>query len=124
MSFRREKYVEFGGPNGGTGGRGGDVMAVAVPGLNTLIDFRYRQHIKAENGRPGMGRDMTGAAGKTAVLELPVGTQIFADDNETLLVDLTIEGEEMELLRGGDPGRGNAQFKTSTNRAPRRAEAG
>jgi GTP-binding protein len=124
ISFRREKYVEFGGPNGGTGGRGGDVMAVAVPGLNTLIDFRYRQHFKAENGRPGMGKDMTGAAGKTAVLELPVGTQIFADDNETLLVDLTIEGEEVELLRGGDPGRGNAQFKTSTNRAPRRAEGG
>jgi GTP-binding protein len=124
ISFRREKYIEFGGPNGGTGGRGGDVMAVAVPGLNTLIDFRYRQHIKAENGRPGMGKDMTGAAGKTAVLELPVGTQIFADDNETLLVDLTIEGEEVKLLRGGDPGRGNAQFKTSTNRAPRRSEAG
>ena len=124
ISFRREKYVEFGGPNGGSGGRGGDVMAVAVPGLNTLIDYRYRQHIKAENGRPGMGKDMTGAAGKTAVLELPVGTQIFAEDNETLLVDLTIEGEEVKLLRGGDAGRGNAQFKTATNRAPRRAEAG
>ncbi len=124
VSFRREKYVEFGGPNGGSGGRGGDVMAVAVPSLNTLIDYRYRQHIKAENGRPGMGKDMTGAVGKTAVLELPVGTQIFAEDNETLLVDLTIEGEEVELLRGGDAGRGNAQFKTATNRAPRRAEAG
>lgn len=124
ISFRREKYVEFGGPNGGSGGRGGDVLAVAVPGLNTLIDFRYRQHIKAENGRPGMGKDMTGAAGQTAVLELPVGTQIFAEDNETLLVDLTVEGEEAVLLRGGDGGHGNAHFKSATNRAPRRADPG
>ncbi len=124
ISFRREKYVEFGGPNGGDGGRGGDVMVVAVGGLNTLIDFRYRQHVKAENGRPGMGKDMTGAAGKTAVIELPVGTQIFAEDNETLLADLTAEGQELVLLRGGDGGHGNAHFKSSTNRAPRRADAG
>ena len=105
ISFRREKYVEFGGPNGGDGGRGGDVMVVAVGGLNTLIDFRYRQHVKAENGRPGMGKDMTGAAGKTAIIELPVGTQIFAEDNETLLADLTAEGQELVLLRGGDGGQ-------------------
>ena len=124
ISFRREKYVEFGGPNGGDGGRGGDVMVVAVGGLNTLIDFRYRQHVKAENGRPGMGKDMTGAAGKTAVIELPVGTQIFAEDNETLLADLTAEGQELVLLRGGDGGHGNAHFKSSTNRAPRRADTG
>ena len=124
VSFRREKYVEFGGPNGGDGGRGGDVVAVAVGGLNTLIDFRYRQHVKAENGRPGMGKDMTGAAGKMAVIELPVGTQIFAEDNETLLADLTAEGQELVLLHGGDGGHGNAHFKSSTNRAPRRADAG
>lgn len=124
VSFRREKYVEYGGPNGGDGGRGGDVIAVAVPGLNTLIDFRYRQHIKGENGRPGMGKDMTGAAGKHAVLELPVGTQIFAEDNETMLADLTVEGEEVSLLHGGNGGHGNARFKSSTNRAPRRANPG
>ena len=124
ISFRREKYVEFGGPNGGDGGRGGDVTVVAVGGLNTLIDFRYRQHVKAENGRPGMGKDMTGAAGKTAVIELPVGTQVFAEDNKTLLADLTTEGQEQVLLRGGDGGNGNAHFKSSTNRAPRRADTG
>ncbi|MEC8201807.1 MAG: GTPase ObgE, partial [Pseudomonadota bacterium] len=124
ISFRREKYVEFGGPNGGDGGRGGDVVALAVGGLNTLIDFRYRQHIKAENGRPGLGKDMTGAAGQPAVIELPVGTQIFAEDNETLLADLTVEGQEVQLLVGGDGGHGNANFKSSTNRAPRRADPG
>ncbi len=124
VSFRREKYVEYGGPNGGDGGRGGDVIAVAVAGLNTLIDFRYRQHLKAENGRPGMGKDMTGAAGKSVVIELPVGTQIFAEDNETLIADLTVEGEEVTLLHGGNGGHGNARFKSSTNRAPRRANPG
>ena len=123
-SFRREKYVEFGGPNGGNGGRGGDVVAVAVSGLNTLIDFRYRQHVKAENGRPGMGKDMTGAAGREAVIELPIGTQILADDKETLIGDLAAEGQKLVLLRGGDGGYGNSHFKSSTNRAPRRADAG
>ena len=124
ISFRREKYVEYGGPNGGDGGRGGNVVALAVGGLNTLIDFRYRQHIKAENGRPGLGKDMTGAAGQPAVIQLPVGTQIFAEDNETLLADLTVEGQEVQLLVGGDGGHGNAHFKSSTNRAPRRADPG
>ncbi|PPR63365.1 MAG: GTPase Obg/CgtA [Alphaproteobacteria bacterium MarineAlpha4_Bin2] len=124
ISFRREKYVEFGGPNGGNGGRGGDVVAVAVSGLNTLIDFRYRQHVKAENGRPGMGKDMTGAAGREAVIELPIGTQILADDKETLIGDLAAEGQKLVLLRGGDGGYGNSHFKSSTNRAPRRADAG
>ena len=124
ISFRREKYVEFGGPNGGGGGRGGDVIVLAVGGLNTLIDYRYHQHIKAENGRPGLGKDMTGAAGKTAVVKLPVGTQIFAEDNKTCLADLTVEGQEIRLLVGGDGGYGNAHFKSSTNRAPRRADPG
>jgi GTP-binding protein len=124
VSFRREKYVEYGGPNGGDGGRGGDVVALTVGGLNTLIDFRYRQHIKAENGRPGLGKDMNGAAGQPAVIELPVGTQIFAEDNETLLADLTVEGQKVQLLVGGDGGHGNAHFKSSTNRAPRRADPG
>ena len=124
ISFRREKYVEYGGPNGGNGGRGGDVTVVAVGGLNTLIDFRYQQHIKAENGRPGLGKDMTGAAGQAAVVKLPVGTQIFAEDNKTCLADLTAEGQEIRLLVGGDGGYGNAHFKSSTNRAPRRADPG
>jgi len=124
ISFRREKYVEYGGPNGGNGGRGGDVTVVAVGGLNTLIDFRYQQHIKAENGRPGLGKDMTGAAGQTAVVKLPVGTQIFAEDNKTCLADLTTEGQEIRLLVGGDGGYGNTHFKSSTNRAPRRADPG
>ena len=124
VSFRREKYVEYGGPNGGNGGRGGDVFAIAIGGLNTLIDFRYRQHIKAENGRPGMGKDKTGANGKTAVLKVPVGTQIFANDKVTLLADLTMEGVEVMLLKGGDGGHGNSHFKTSTNRVPRRADTG
>ncbi|MED6311918.1 MAG: GTPase ObgE, partial [Pseudomonadota bacterium] len=124
VSFRREKYVEYGGPNGGDGGRGGNVVALAVGGLNTLIDFRYRQHIKAENGRPGLGKDMNGGAGQPAVIELPVGTQIFAEDNETLLADLTVEGQKVQLLVGVHGGHGNALFKASTNRAPRRADPG
>ncbi len=124
VSFRREKFVEFGGPNGGDGGRGGDVAAVAVGGLNTLIDFRYRQHVKAENGRPGMGKDMTGAAGREAIIELPIGVQIFAEDNKTLMGDLVSEGQKVVLLRGGEGGRGNTHFKSSINRAPRHADAG
>jgi len=124
VSFRREKHVEFGGPDGGDGGRGGDVVAVAVPGLNTLIDFRYRQHFKAKRGDHGRGRQMTGASAPEVRMEVPVGTQIFAEDGETLIADLTQEGQEFILARGGDGGRGNTQFKSSTNRAPRRADPG
>jgi GTP-binding protein len=124
VSFRREKFVPDGGPNGGDGGRGGDVRVRADPALNTLIDFRYQQHFKAERGRHGMGSDRTGKSGAPLVLDLPVGTQIFADDRETLLVDLTEPGQEVRLLTGGDGGFGNARFKTSTNRAPRRADPG
>ncbi|MCW5773680.1 MAG: GTPase ObgE [Rhodospirillaceae bacterium] len=124
VAFRREKYIEFGGPSGGDGGRGGDVFVEAVEGLNTLIDFRYRQHFKAERGRNGMGKDMHGAAGETLVIKVPAGTQIFEDDKETLVADLKKPGERVLLGKGGDGGRGNAAFKTSTNRAPRRAEPG
>src|SRR5690625_1027108 len=123
-SFRREKYIEFGGPDGGNGGRGGDVIAEAVEGLNTLIDFRYAQHFKAERGRHGAGRERTGAAGKPLTIEVPVGTQIFAEDKETLLADLTEVGQRIVLAKGGDGGFGNTHFKTSTNRAPRRSDPG
>ena len=124
MSFRREKYIEFGGPNGGDGGRGGDVVVEAVEGLNTLIDFRYRQHFKAKRGSHGKGRDMTGAGGATLVIKVPVGTQIIADDKETLVTELLEAGQRVLLAKGGDGGQGNARFKTSTNRAPRRTEPG
>ncbi len=124
LSFRREKYVEFGGPDGGDGGRGGDVIAECVEGLNTLVDFRFRQHFKAAKGRPGQGRNRTGARGADAVLKVPAGTQIFADDGETLLADLTRPGQRVVLARGGDGGFGNAHYKSSTNRAPRRADPG
>jgi len=124
VSFRREKFIEFGGPDGGNGGRGGDVVAICVDGLNTLIDYRYQQHFKARTGTHGMGRDRTGAKGADAVLKLPVGTQIFAEDNETLLADLTEVGQSVVLARGGNGGFGNAHFATSTNRAPRRANPG
>lgn len=124
MSFRREKYIEFGGPNGGDGGRGGDVVVEAVEGLNTLIDFRYQQHFKAKRGAHGKGRDMTGAAGAPLVIKVPAGTQIFADDKETLVAELLKPGERVVLAKGGDGGFGNARFKTSTNRAPRRADPG
>lgn len=124
MSFRREKYVEFGGPNGGNGGRGGDVIVEAVAGLNTLIDFRYHQHFKAKRGTHGKGSDRTGAAGENLTLKVPVGTQILADDKETLIADLTKAGQRAVLARGGDGGYGNAHYKTSTNRAPRRADPG
>ncbi len=124
MSFRREKYIEFGGPNGGDGGRGGDVIAEAVEGLNTLIDFRYHQHFKAKRGHHGQGRDKTGASGKSVVIRVPAGTQILADDKETLIADLTEVGQTIMLSRGGDGGFGNAHFKSSTNRAPRRADPG
>jgi GTPase len=124
VSFRREKFIEFGGPNGGDGGKGGDVIAQAVEGLNTLIDYRYQQHFKAKNGRGGMGKDRHGAGGADAVLKVPAGTQIYEEDGETLLADLTAPGQSATLARGGNGGFGNAHFKTSTNRAPRRANPG
>lgn len=123
-SFRREKYVEFGGPDGGNGGRGGDVIAECVDNLNTLIDYRYVQHFKAEKGIHGMGKDRAGAAGKDKILAVPPGTQIFAEDNETLLGDLTVPGERLVLAKGGNGGFGNAHFKSSTNQAPRSANPG
>jgi GTP-binding protein len=124
VSFRREKFIEYGGPNGGDGGNGGDVVAVAVNGLNTLIDYRYQQHFMAKNGRGGMGKDRHGANGPDAVLKVPLGTQIYEEDGETLLADLAAVGERAVLLRGGNGGFGNARFKSSTNRAPRHANPG
>jgi len=124
MSFRREKFIEFGGPDGGDGGRGGDVWAEAVDGLNTLIDYRYQQHFKAKTGTHGMGRNMTGAKGADVTLKVPAGTQIFAEDNETLICDLTVVGQRFLLAKGGNGGFGNQHFKTSTNQAPRRANPG
>lgn len=120
VSFRREKYVEYGGPDGGNGGKGGDIIFEAVASLNTLIDFRYTQHFKAERGHGGAGSDRTGAGGDDLVIKVPVGTQVLADDEDrTLIADLTHVGQRIALLRGGDGGRGNASYKTSTNRAPR-----
>ncbi len=124
IGFRREKYVPLGGPDGGDGGRGGDVFAECVAGLNTLIDFRYRQHFKAERGGHGAGARRTGRDGGEAVLPVPPGTQIFDEDRRLLLADLTRPGDRMLLCQGGAGGRGNARFKSSTNRAPRRAEPG
>jgi GTP-binding protein len=125
VSFRREKFVEFGGPDGGNGGKGGDVLFEAVPGLNTLIDFRYTQHFRAPRGKGGAGSNRTGAAGKDLVVMVPVGTQILADDEDrTLLADLTSVGQQVTFLRGGMGGRGNASYKTSTNRAPRQHQTG
>jgi GTPase len=124
VSFRREKFIEFGGPNGGDGGKGGDVVAQAVDGLNTLIDYRYQQHFKAKNGRAGMGKDRHGASGADAVLKVPVGTQIYEEDGATLIADLTEAGQHVVLARGGNGGFGNARFKSSTNRAPRHANPG
>jgi GTPase len=124
VSFRREKFIEFGGPNGGDGGRGGDVVVQAVGGLNTLIDYRYQQHFKAKSGRGGMGKDRHGASGDDIVLAVPAGTQIYAEDGETLLADLTDVGQRVVLARGGNGGFGNAHFKSSTNRAPRHANPG
>jgi len=124
VSFRREKYVEFGGPDGGDGGRGGDVVARCVDGLNTLIDFRYQQHFKARPGGHGMGRNRTGAAGDSIEIRVPVGTQIYAEDRETLVADLTAAGQHAVLARGGRGGRGNASYKSSVNQAPRRADDG
>jgi len=124
VAFRREKYIEFGGPDGGNGGRGGDIVFEAVENLNTLLDFRYTQHFRARKGGNGAGRDCTGAAAPTTLIKVPIGTQIFDDDRETLLADLDKPGMRIVFLRGGDGGHGNAMFKTSTNRAPRRADPG
>ena len=125
VSFRREKFVEFGGPDGGDGGKGGDIVFEAVPGLNTLIDFRYTQHFRAPRGKGGAGANRTGAGGEDLVIKVPVGTQILADDEDrTLLADLTEEGQRLTFLTGGDGGRGNASYKTSTNRAPRQHQQG
>jgi len=123
-AFRREKFVAFGGPDGGDGGRGGDVVFQAVENLNTLIDFRYAQHFRAKKGGNGSGADRTGAAAPTLLIKVPVGTQIMDDDRETVLADLDAPGKKIILLKGGDGGFGNAKFKTSTNRAPRRSDKG
>ena len=124
VSFRREANVPMGGPDGGDGGRGGDVVARCVGGLNTLIDYRYQQHFKADSGIPGAGRNRSGGRGKDIILNLPVGTQIISDDGEAVLADLTKEGQEVILASGGIGGKGNAYFKSSTNQAPRRAQPG
>ena len=124
VSFRREKYIEFGGPDGGNGGKGGDVVLEAVQGLNTLIDFRYAQHFKAKRGGHGMGRDRTGAGADDLVIEVPVGTQVLDEDKETVLADFTEIGQRVVLLQGGMGGRGNASYKSSTNRAPRQHQPG
>ncbi len=124
VSFRREKFLEFGGPDGGDGGRGGDVWVEAVNGLNTLIDYRYQQHFRAKTGMHGMGRNMTGGKGDDVILKVPVGTQIFEEDDETLICDITEIGQRYRLAKGGNGGFGNLHFTTSTNRAPRRANPG
>ena len=124
ISFRREKFIEFGGPNGGDGGKGGDVIVEAVNGLNTLIDYRYQQHFKADRGGNGMGKDRHGANGRDAILKVPVGTQVYEEDGETLLADFTEVGQRVTIAKGGNGGFGNAYFKSSTNRAPRRANPG
>jgi GTP-binding protein len=124
VSFRREKFVEYGGPDGGDGGKGGDIIFEAVEGLNTLIDFRYTQHFRAPRGKGGAGRNQTGAGGRDLVVKVPVGTQILSDDKEQILADLTEVGQRVVLLNGGDGGRGNASYKSSTNRAPRQHGTG
>ncbi|EGD57366.1 Small GTP-binding protein domain [Novosphingobium nitrogenifigens DSM 19370] len=124
VSFRREKYVEYGGPDGGDGGKGGDIVFEAVSGLNTLIDFRYTQHFKAQRGLGGAGKNRTGGGGRDLVIKVPVGTQVLDDDRETVLIDLVEVGQRVVFLRGGDGGRGNASFKSSTNRAPRQCGPG
>jgi GTP-binding protein len=124
IAFRREKFIEFGGPSGGDGGRGGDVVIEAVNGLNTLIDYRYQQHFKAQNGVPGMGKDRHGANGKDVILRVPMGTQVYEEDGETLLADFTEVGQQVTIAKGGNGGFGNAYFKSATNQAPRRANPG
>jgi GTP-binding protein len=124
LSFRREKYIEFGGPDGGDGGRGGDVIALCVDGLNTLVDYRFQQHFKAKTGTHGMGKNRAGGKGADAILKVPVGTQIYDAETEHLIADLTEVGQSVVLARGGNGGFGNAHFKTATNQAPRRANPG
>ena len=124
VSFRREKFIEYGGPDGGDGGRGGDVIAEAVEGLNTLIDFRYQQHFFAQNGTPGMGRARTGPSGDDIILRVPVGTEIIDEDEETLIADMTEVGQRVILAKGGNGGFGNLHFKSATNQAPRSANPG
>jgi GTP-binding protein len=124
VSFRREKYIEYGGPDGGDGGNGGSVWAEAVDGLNTLIDFRYQQHFFAKSGQPGMGKQRTGKDGDDIILRVPVGTEILDEDQETVIADLTEVGQRVQLARGGNGGFGNLHFKSSTNQAPRRANPG
>ncbi|ATE66664.1 GTPase ObgE [Rhizorhabdus dicambivorans] len=124
VSFRREKFIEYGGPDGGNGGKGGDIIFEAVPGLNTLIDFRYTQHFKAQRGHGGAGSNRTGAGGEDLVIKVPVGTQVLSEDKESVLADFTVPGQREVFLRGGDGGRGNASYKTSTNRAPRQHGTG
>lgn len=124
LSFRREKFVEFGGPDGGNGGRGADIILEAVDNLNTLIDYRYQQHFKAQNGVHGMGRLRSGPAGETMILKVPVGTQVFDEDQEVLLADLTHPGQQILIAKAGDGGFGNAHYKSSTNQAPRKTTPG
>ena len=124
VGFRREKYIEYGGPDGGDGGKGGDIIFEAVAGLNTLTDFRYTQHFRAPRGKGGSGQNRTGAGGDDLVIKVPVGTQVIAEDKETVLMDFTRAGQREVFLRGGDGGRGNASYKTSTNRAPRQHGTG
>jgi len=124
VGFRREKFVEYGGPDGGDGGKGGDIVFEAVAGLNTLIDFRYTQHFRAQRGKGGAGRNRTGAGGEDLVIQVPVGTQVISEDKEEVLLDFTRPGQREVFLRGGDGGRGNASYKTSTNRAPRQHGTG
>ncbi len=124
VAFRREKFIEYGGPDGGNGGKGGDIVFEAVPGLNTLIDFRYTQHFRAPRGKGGAGSNMTGAGGNDLVIRVPVGTQVLSEDREHVLADFTEPGVKRVFLRGGDGGRGNASYKTSTNRAPRQHGTG
>ena len=124
VAFQREKFIEFGGPSGGDGGRGGDVWVECVVNLNTLLDYRYQQHFSAERGKPGMGQERAGANGRDCIIKLPPGTQVFAEDGETLLADLTKPGERVMLAKGGNGGFGNAHFKSSTNQAPRHANPG
>lgn len=124
VSFRREKYIQFGGPDGGDGGKGGDVWAECVNGLNTLIDYRYQQHFRAKTGVHGMGKNRSGANGADVVLKVPVGTQILEEDNETLIADMTEVGQRVMVAKGGNGGFGNARFKSSTNQSPRRSNPG
>ncbi|MGJ8545540.1 MAG: GTPase ObgE [Sulfitobacter sp.] len=124
ISFRREKYIEYGGPDGGDGGSGGSVWVETVDGLNTLIDFRYQQHFFADNGKPGMGKQRTGKDGEDIVLRVPVGTEILDEDQETVIADMTELGQRVQIARGGNGGFGNLHFKSATNQAPRRANSG